>query len=270
MINKQFGVYLVLSKDEELSKQKKRTYWHCECQKCKTVRSVRADGLNRLPNSCPDCKNDISGNKYGKITVLYKTRIDNNGHSYWMCQCECGKNKEISGSNLKSGYTLSCGCLHREIISEKLTIDLTGQKFGKLTVIKRISEIGDGHIKWLCKCECGSIIEAQGSNLKSGHTTSCGCIKSKGELKIKEILTQLNLDFKTEYIFKDFTHRRYDFYIPSLNTCIEYDGKQHFKFVGTWHETEEEFQKSILRDKEKDDYCNKNHINYRVYYCDNF
>jgi hypothetical protein len=37
MINKIFGVYLVLDKNEELSKEKKHIYWRCECQKCKTI-----------------------------------------------------------------------------------------------------------------------------------------------------------------------------------------------------------------------------------------
>ncbi len=254
MINKQFGIYLVLEKDIELSKLKKRIYWKCQCQKCGNIISVRDDGVKRNPQSCPNCKNDLIGQKFGKLTVLYKTKIDKNGHSYWMCQCECGNQKEISSSNLKSNRTQSCGCLHSQITSNK-TIDLTGQKFGKLTVLKRISSIGEEKIKWLCKCECGTETIIDGTNLKTGHTTSCGCIRSKGELKIKQLLNNLNIQFQTEYTFQDLPQRRFDFYLPQLNICIEYDGKQHYDYVNTWHKTIENFNQSIERDKEKNQYC---------------
>lgn len=54
-------------------------------------------------------------------------------------------------------------------------IDLTGQKFGKLTVIKRISRTGA--VTWECQCDCGKITYVLGANLRYGHTKSCGCLK---------------------------------------------------------------------------------------------
>lgn len=259
MIGQQFGVYLVLKKDEELSTLKKRIYWVCQCQKCGNIISVRDDNVKRGPKSCPECKHDITGQRFGKLVALSKTRIDQNGHSYWLCQCDCGKQKEIASSSLKSGKTISCGCIHRQITSEKFLKDLTGQKFGKLTVIKRVSEVGK-KLQWLCKCDCGTEIIVDGTNLKTGHTFSCGCIKSKGELKIRQILNQLNISFQTEYIFSDLPKRRFDFYLPVLNVCLEYDGKQHYEYIHTWHQTEEGFKQSLKRDKEKTDYCLKHKI----------
>ncbi len=41
-------------------------------------------------------------------------------------------------------------------------IDLTGQKFGRLTVIKRVENTKEGRAKWLCQCECGHIIKVNG------------------------------------------------------------------------------------------------------------
>lgn len=59
-------------------------------------------------------------------------------------------------------------------------VDLTGMKFGRLTVIKRtedyIQQNGHKTIMWLCVCDCGNEIVAQGASLKSGHTKSCGCL----------------------------------------------------------------------------------------------
>lgn len=68
--------------------------------------------------------------------------------------------------------------------------DLTGQKFGKLTVIKRVEDYvqhNDRHrIMWECKCECGNVIVVRGDDLKSGHTKSCGCLKLEHTKVINE------------------------------------------------------------------------------------
>ena len=261
MIGKIFGVYKVLSEDKETSKLKSRKYWKCECQKCGNILSARTDNLKRLPKGCPNCRynNNYIGKKFGRLTVIDKGHTDKNGHIYWICQCECGSIKEVSGTHLKEGKTQSCGCLHSEIISTLNFIDLTGQKFGKLTVIKRANNIGT-KAAWVCQCDCGNTTIVQGCNLRNGHTTSCGCINSKGELLIRQLLMKLNYKFFTEYKFSDLPNRRFDFYLPEFNICIEYDGKQHFNFVGTWHETKEEFERATQRDKEKTEYCIKNDI----------
>lgn len=55
--------------------------------------------------------------------------------------------------------------------------DLSNQKINKLEVIKRVENDKFGNAKWLCKCECGNIIEVLGIHLRSNHTKSCGCLK---------------------------------------------------------------------------------------------
>lgn len=54
-------------------------------------------------------------------------------------------------------------------------IDLTDQRFGRLTVIGRSGE-QNRQVLWLCKCDCGQIITVTGGNLRSGNTKSCGCL----------------------------------------------------------------------------------------------
>lgn len=57
-------------------------------------------------------------------------------------------------------------------------IDLTGQRFGRLLVLKRHgANDGNGKPMWLCKCNCGAEIAVSGWSLKSGNTKSCGCLK---------------------------------------------------------------------------------------------
>ena len=58
--------------------------------------------------------------------------------------------------------------------------DLTGQRFGKLTVLRRADALQDGKPagdRWLCRCDCGGEATVLGANLVRGHTKSCGCLK---------------------------------------------------------------------------------------------
>ena len=61
----------------------------------------------------------------------------------------------------------------------KLRADLTGQNFGRLIVIKRVENDKSGNHRWLCRCDCGKEKVIRGSDLKNGHTKSCGCLKIK-------------------------------------------------------------------------------------------
>lgn len=54
--------------------------------------------------------------------------------------------------------------------------DLTGQRFGMLTVVERAA--GTGTARWTCRCDCGNVKDVFGSNLRSGRTKSCGCTKT--------------------------------------------------------------------------------------------
>lgn len=54
--------------------------------------------------------------------------------------------------------------------------DITGQRFGKLVVIKNVGKEGNYYL-WLCKCDCGNKKNIRGAHLKSGNTKSCGCLK---------------------------------------------------------------------------------------------
>lgn len=68
-------------------------------------------------------------------------------------------------------------------------IDLTGQKFGRWTALERIVKPGKRENYWLCQCECGTIKEVMGRNLRNGRSKSCGCYKKEVD---GERMTQLN------------------------------------------------------------------------------
>lgn len=55
-------------------------------------------------------------------------------------------------------------------------IDLTGERFGRLTVIRRCENKNGGRFPaWTCKCDCGKTVDVLGCNLRTGNTQSCGC-----------------------------------------------------------------------------------------------
>ena len=54
-------------------------------------------------------------------------------------------------------------------------LDLTGHRYGKLTVIGPAENIGT-RTAWLCRCDCGRETVVRSNRLRSGHTTSCGCV----------------------------------------------------------------------------------------------
>lgn len=60
---------------------------------------------------------DLIGEKYGRLTVVAFDRFQNH-KTYWRCACDCGLSTTVSGNNLRSGNTKSCGCLFKEKIRE--------------------------------------------------------------------------------------------------------------------------------------------------------
>ena len=58
-----------------------------------------------------------------------------------------------------------------------MKIDLTGQPFGRLIVIRECGRAKNGGVLWLCKCECGREVVVSGDNLRRENTKSCGCLR---------------------------------------------------------------------------------------------
>ena len=115
---------------------------------------------------------NLEGMKFHHLTVIKVAGTDGREHRLWECKCDCGNITYAITSQLKNGHKKSCGCLKRQ----SHAIDLKGQRFGMLTVTKRVGT--DAHRKalWRCKCDCGKTTEVSSADLKSGNTKSCGCL----------------------------------------------------------------------------------------------
>ena len=118
---------------------------------------------------------DLTGQRFGRLTVTGSAgKIG--GRQYWNCVCDCGKEKAVEGRHLKSGHTKSCGCYRADKPKERRK-DLKGCRYGRLTVLERVSD--DDNLYWRCRCDCGNICICHKERLKSGLTRSCGCLQAE-------------------------------------------------------------------------------------------
>ena len=123
---------------------------------------------------------DMVGKRFGRLIVL--ERAGNVGPcAAWRCRCDCGNEIVTNGSCLRRGQTRSCGCLLEERV-----IDLTGQRFGMLTVLERAGRKRN-RVAWRCRCDCGKESIVCALDLRSGDVKSCGCMKGSwiAESKLK-------------------------------------------------------------------------------------
>ena len=115
---------------------------------------------------------------------------------------------------------------------------------------------------WHCKCDCGGEKDVIGKLLRNGHTHSCGCSNSKGEVLLRNIFINMGIDFEEQKTFDNFVnsrnvHYKFDFYLPNYNCCVEYDGEQHY--VG-WAHKKDSLKQIQQNDAIKTQYCIDNKI----------
>lgn len=103
---------------------------------------------------------------------------------------------------------------------------------------------------------------------KKEYCPICYYKKSKGEILIMNFLKNHNIRYQKEFNFKDLPRLRFDFYLPDFNTCIEFDGKQHFEAIDFFG-GEEQWVETQQRDGYKNHYCIEHNIPlYRIPYYD--
>lgn len=277
LTGQRFGKLVVIERDFERQKELKShsVYWRCQCD-CGNQKSVQGSALKTgHVRSCGclrrDLEKDLTGKRFGKLIVLEKAEGYAKEHglankNHWKCQCDCGNIIYPTTGNLTSGNVLSCGC-SRKGPKPALIKDLTNQRFGKLIALYPTEKRSHNNVIWHCKCDCGRECEVRSSCLQDGTTSSCGCITSVGELNIRKLLTDNNIEFQTEKTFSNFIykdtkrHPKYDFYLPDFNRLIEFDGSQHYKPSGNsniyWF-TQEKVNEIQQKDKIKNKYALNN------------
>lgn len=248
--------------------------WTVKCLNCGEIKEKTTSEINRQ-KSCgclagEPYANSI-GKKYGRLTVVELVPTRKNQNQRALCLCDCGNTTITAIANLRSGHTQSCGCVRKEVTGALARLELQiGQQFGKLTVQEFAGMSESGHTLWKCKCECGTEKNYLGYLLTTGAVISCGCVNSKGEEKIAQILTANNIPFEKHKTFDTClfpnTHAYgiFDFYVDN-KYLIEYDGVQHYQFrqntdgTKSWN-TKENYEQCKYRDEYKNKWCEDNHI----------
>ena len=133
--------------------------------------------------------------------------------------------------------------------------------------VELIGEYQGTQYKSLFRCKrCGYEWTAKVNNILNGRRCP-NCKKSHGEEKIEQYLKEHSIDFVREYSFDnccDETYLKFDFYLPNNNTCIEFDGQQHFAPTKFHNCAEKEamsrLEKQQKHDKIKEEYCLRHNI----------
>lgn len=268
-----YGLLTVIHKTKD---KNGRTAWMCKCD-CGNEKIVRGSDLRtgKITSCGKQCalrftrngvaKNEV-GNTYGRLTVLKRANYTKNGKIVWTCQCQCGNIVDVRGTDLRNGYTLSCGCFSKNQASERQFKDETGKQYGYLTVLSLVQK--SPQAIWLCKCKCGRLKEVKGTYLRNGTTKSCGCLLSWYEEEINDLLNRWNINYSRQVTFPNLKNSqnhylRFDFGIYNnenqLKGLIEYNGEQHYKSIECWG-GESQLKKQQEHDKLKLEYCENNNI----------
>lgn len=108
----------------------------------RTSPSLENHVLRRQPrrsataNNMPRYAKDLTGQRFGRLTVIERAQNDSSCHAMWLCRCDCGTEKVVGARHLQSGDVRSCGCLARELSSVR-----NGTHHGSNT---RLFKIWDG------------------------------------------------------------------------------------------------------------------------------
>lgn len=271
LLGQKFGRWTVL---HEGAPRNGRTTWLCRCE-CGTERNVQTSDLTGGKSQSCGCLqkektaeasiNNLVGRRFNRLVVEKATNERKSGMIVWHCKCDCGNYVDVPTSYLTTGDTSSCGCYMRDKIREAHMIDITGQKFGYLTAIEPTKEKRgvSKDIIWKCLCDCGNTTHVSSRSLRTGLTVSCGCVKSKGERRIAELLRAADIPFEIQKSFESCRFpasnalAHFDFYVNN-KYLIEYDGEQHFMENHGW--SKESLEARQFRDNYKNEWCKQNNI----------
>lgn len=216
---------------------------------------------------------NLTGQRFGRLTVVSRDGSNKRGNAIWLCKCDCGKMKSIVSGSLRTGLTKSCGCLRVERTKENILLgkcgtsreNLAGRKVGKLIVLDDYYWNGRYGF-WKCKCECGNVTFVETGHLKREEVLSCGCLKkSKGELKISKMLRDNNIKFEQQKTFENCRFKDskwlalFDFWIDD-KYLLEYDGDLHYFSKDCGWNNKKLLNTTQKHDEFKNKWCKENNI----------
>lgn len=121
---------------------------------------------------------DVIGERYGRLVIIGEVPKEERNCRCRVvtCQCDCGNIKNIRLPNLTSGNTTSCGCFAKENARKLYERPVIGIRFDRL--VGESTYYDDKGVRHaICICDCGNRKDVRVSDLFSGKTRSCGCLR---------------------------------------------------------------------------------------------
>lgn len=118
---------------------------------------------------------DLTGQRFGKLTVREKLPPLSDRRTRWLCDCDCGNSCVVNSYALRKKNQQSCGC-------GKIK-DIVGQRFGRLIVLKRSNQYvlisNRKKYLWECRCDCGATVYRLSEKLQQGRQCACKACMGK-------------------------------------------------------------------------------------------
>lgn len=173
---------------------------------------------------------DLTGQRFGKWTVLKRSEIHCKGMTLWTCQCQCGHIQDIASTILRSEHVTKCkSCEESQKNKGRPLIDLTGQIFGKWEVLKR-DKLNDksGKTMWKCRClSCEKVFSVSSQALRSGKSKACkSCSRKNINHPHKDGNTEIRRkDGKPTKIYRIWRSMKYRCNNPESKDYKNYGGR---------------------------------------------
>lgn len=235
----------------------------CMCPKCGSEK--RRLGTTRTIDEV----NEIVSSKHNNI-LLNKQEYINGNVRNMKIQCGICNNvfiTSITSYKHSNGYCPLCA---KKVNTDQRKLSIASIKNiatfnGKCYVVnpEEYHDIYAKNLEFICTC-CGKHFVNNLANYKCGYGVcpKCSHRVSRGEYIIANILEQYNIRFEQEKRFDECRDQKplpFDFFIPSKNLLIEFDGEQHYKKMRTF-DTDESFAKRQYHDKLKTEFCKNSKI----------
>lgn len=196
-----FGRLVAIAPTEMRAPATKTKMWRCVCD-CGQEKLISLAHLRQGRTKSCGCLDrdtrkqkqiDLTGTTSGFLSYTGEAGLGK-GSRRIECLCACGRKHVVLANSYISGGTKSCGCLHQQVARDlgrtyANAKDMTGQRFGRWTVVERDGSTSLGYAKWKCRCDCGGEKTVHGRYLRNGMSTSCGCYQREVSSELAKQMT---------------------------------------------------------------------------------
>lgn len=272
--------YIIISKDEDYKNM--TTDLVFKCNYCREEYKRTPKSALKSHCGCVQCvQKHVTGKK------LHEQKIDINAfllkyeselidlkhehHSYFSYKCsKCGSKIK------RRAYVIEGAISHRHLCNKcakglpsKDKLLTTKEKneylksIGSKTICIEENENKNNKQRIKFKCSCGEIFYRKWNTVRTNGFDRCNKCSNKqsyGEVIIENILNQYNIEYEREKRFEGCKNKfcfPFDFYLPTFNTLIEFDGQYHYNPI----RGEEQLKKTQNNDNIKNNFCKNNNIN---------